>query len=174
MADYAYRLAPITVKAAIEWVKAKHRHLPTVQGGLFAVSVYQGPELVGVGIAGNPARVWQGTGRVVISRVAVLANLDSVGDHAAPACSMIYGSLCRAARALGYREAWSYTLPEEPGTTLRASGFSDMGLTKAEEWTRPSRARPAAVRADSKRRWMRQLSPTLLPHPQHEARHGHG
>ena len=154
----AYRIAPITVKAATAWVRATHRHLPSVQGGLFAVSVHQGAELVGVGIAGNPARVWQGTGRVVISRVATLSDLDSVGEHAAPACSMIYGALCRAARALGYREAWTYTLPEEPGTSLRAAGFNDMGLTRAEEWSRPLRARKAAVRADSKRRWMRRLS----------------
>lgn len=111
--------------------------------------------MVGVGMAGNPARVWQGTGRVVISRVAVLEGLDTVGDHAAPACSMIYGALCRAARALGYRETWTYTLPEESGASLRAAGFRDMGLTRAEEWDRPSRSRAAAVRPEAKRRWMR-------------------
>lgn len=160
MADFAYRLRPITVKAATAWVKATHRHLPTVQGGLFAVSVEQGPELVGAGIVGNPARVWQGTGRCVISRVAVTAGLDRVGTHAAPVCTMIYGSLCRAARALGYREAWTYTLPEESGASLRAAGFIDMGLTRAEEWDRPSRARSAAVRPEAKRRWMRPLSPS--------------
>jgi hypothetical protein len=143
------------VKSGIAWISDVHRHLPIVQGGLFAVAVYQGPQLVGVGLTGNPARVWQGTGRVIISRVAVLAGLDHVGSHAAPVCSMIYGALTRASRALGYREVWTYTLPEESGASLRAAGFIDMGLTRAEEWDRPSRRRNAAVRPDAKRRWVR-------------------
>ena len=63
---------------------------------------------------------------------------------------MIYGALCRAARALGYHEAWTYTLPEETGVSLRAAGFREMGKTRAEEWDRPSRARSAAVRSDAK------------------------
>jgi hypothetical protein len=146
----AETLTPITVKAASAYVSKHHRHLPRVQGGLFAVAARDGDRIVGVAIAGNPARVWQGTGRVVISRVAT--------DGAENACSMLYGAMCRAAKALGYREAWTYTLPEEPGTSLRAAGFQDMGLTRAEEWTRPSRSRAPAVRADAKRRWMRRLS----------------
>lgn len=65
----SYLVAPITVKAARQWVADVHRHLPRVQGGLFAVAVRHGGQLVGVGIAGNPARVWQGTGRIVIREV---------------------------------------------------------------------------------------------------------
>ena len=148
----AVELRPVTVKAASAWIRETHRHLPNLQGGLFAVAVYSGDQMRGVAVAGNPARVWQGTGRIVISRVAT--------EGTPNACSMLYGAICRAAKALGYREAWTYTLAEEPGTSLRAAGFQDMGMTRAEEWSRPSRARAGAVRADSKRRWMRKLSPT--------------
>lgn len=143
-------LQPITVKAAIRWVRETHRHLPDVQGGLFAVALHDGDGLRGVAIAGNPARVWQGTGRIVISRVST--------DGAENGCSMLYGAMCRAAKALGYREAWTYTLPEEPGTSLRAAGFIDMGLTGSGEWSRPSRSRKPAERPERKRRWMRPLS----------------
>lgn len=143
-------LHPITVKAAMAWVRQTHRHLPVMQGGLFAVAVQSSGELRGVAIAGNPARVWQGTGRIVISRVST--------DGAQNGCSMLYGAICRAAKALGYREAWTYTLLDEPGTSLRAAGFMDMGLTGAGEWSRPSRSRTAAVRPEPKRRWMRQLA----------------
>jgi hypothetical protein len=97
----------------------------------------------------NPARVWQGTGRVVISRVAT--------DGAPNACSMIYGALCRAAKALGYREVWTYTLPHELGTSLRASGFEDQGLTRGGEHDRPSRSRAPAEQPGPKRRWRRTL-----------------
>jgi hypothetical protein len=142
--------SPITVSAAQRYVAEHHRHLPRVQGGLFAVAATSAGQIAGVAIAGNPPRVWQGTGRVVISRVATTG--------AENACSMLYGAICRAAKALGYREAWTYTLPEEPGTSLRAAGFQDMGLTRGGEHDRPSRARTPAVRPDPKRRWMRRLA----------------
>lgn len=143
-------LRPITVKAARAWVRATHRHLPDLQGGLFAVAIHSGSGLCGVAVAGNPARVWQGTGRIVISRVST--------DGAENGCSMLYGAICRAAKALGYCEAWTYTLPHEPGTSLRAAGFIDMGLADGGEWDRPSRRRNAAVCPQQKRRWMRPLS----------------
>lgn len=152
-----YSISPITVRAAIAWCRQVHRHLPDVQGGLFATSVCTEDGIAAVGIAGHPPRVWMGTGRIVISRVAAREDLPTVGEHAAPACTMIYGSLCRAARALGYREAWTYTLPGESGASLRAAGFTDMGETRGEEWDRPSRARRAAINPNKKRRWMRAL-----------------
>lgn len=124
--------------------------MPELQGGLFAAQcVTPDGACVGVAVAGNPARAWQGTGRLVISRVAT--------DGYRNACSQLYGALCRAAKALGYAEVWTYTLPDEPGTSLRAAGFVDMGLTDGGEWSRPSRARRAAVRPEPKRRWVRRL-----------------
>lgn len=144
------RIVPMSVKRARAQVAAWHRHLPFVQGGLFAAGVEVDGELRGVAIAANPPRLWQGTGRVVISRVAVL--------EAPNACSKLYGALCRAAQALGYLEVWTYTLPEEPGTSLRAAGFADAGLTRGGEHDRPSRRRGAALRPDPKRRWVRRLA----------------
>lgn len=144
-------IAPCSVKEACRLVKAWHRHLPDVQGGLFAARVVDAAGVtVGVAIAGNPPRVWQGTGRVVISRVATTG--------AGNACSELYGALARAAKALGYLEVWTYTLPDEPGTSLRAAGFEDMGVTRGGEHDRPSRRRKPAVRPDPKRRWRRRLA----------------
>jgi len=141
------------VKAALKKVKAWHRHLPDLQGGLFAVScVDDDGECLGVAVAGNPARVWQAQAKLVISRVAT--------EGAENACSMLYGSMCRAAKALGYREVWTYTLPDEPGTSLRAAGFIDMGLTAGGEHCRPSRYRAPAKHPEKKRRWLRKLAST--------------
>lgn len=148
-------VVPITVKAARARVAAWHRHLPDLQGGLFAAAVAdESGEICAVAVAGNPARVWQGTGRIVISRVAT--------PGVPNACSALYGALCRAAKALGYREAWTYTLPEEPGISLRAAGFEDMGCTSGGEHDRPSRRRAPAKRPDPKRRWRRVLNGTLV------------
>ena len=117
---------------------------------MFAVAIADGPELVAVGVAGNPAPEWQGTGRIVISRCAV--------NECANGCSMIYGALSRAAKDLGYSEVWTYTLPEESGVSLRAAGFKDMGLTAGGEWDRPSRRRNPAKCNEPKRRWLRNLT----------------
>jgi len=144
------RIEPITVKAARVKVAEWHRHLPELQGGLFACQVVDDAGLcVGVAIAGNPARVWQGTGRLVVSRVAT--------DGTKHACSMLYGAICRAAKALGYREVWTYTLPEEPGISLRAAGFTHEGWTDGGTHDRPSRLRKPPIRGDRKQRWVRRL-----------------
>lgn len=47
-------LAPCTVKAAMKWVREWHRHLPRIQGGMFAVRVIDDTRAcLGVGIAGR-------------------------------------------------------------------------------------------------------------------------
>jgi len=130
-------LAPITVKAALKQVKAWHRHLPDLQGGLFAVQVVdEAARCIGVGVVGNPARAWQGTARAIISRVATEGHEN--------ACSQIYGALARAAKALGYSEVWTYTLPGEPGTSLRARNLTTCWsksplIGRSAEATRSSR-----------------------------------
>jgi hypothetical protein len=143
------RVVPCTAKQAQAWVAKLHRHLPRVGMSRFAAAVADETGWRGVGIVGNGPRVWEGTRRAVITRIAT--------DGAPNACSMLYGALCRAARALGYVEVWTYTLPEEPGTSLRAAGFVEMGTTDGGEHDRPSRRRAPAVRPEPKRRWMRKL-----------------
>lgn len=168
-----YELTPVTGRAAIKWVAETHRHLPKLQGALFAVGVKRDGELVGVATAGNPARVWQGTGRLVITRCATKPDQPGINDHAAPVCTMLYSAICRAAKALGYREAWTYTLPGETGVSLLAASFKPMGETKGGEWSRDDRARDKAVCALPKRRWMRQLAQSL-PTPEQPASVGEG
>lgn len=148
-------IRPITVKAARKLVKQWHRKLPDVQGGLFASSVAVNDNVVGVAIAGNPARVWQGTGRIVISRVAT-PGVEQLAESK-NACSALYGSMCRAAKALGYREAWTYTVDGESGISLKAAGFTCLGMTGDGEHDRPSRARKKAVLPQRKYRWWRRL-----------------
>lgn len=144
-------LRPCAVKEAQRLVRQWHRHLPNVQGGLFAAAIAAGDSIVGVGIAGNPCRVWQGTGRIYILRIAVRGRIPN-------GCSMLYGALARAAKALGYTEVWTYTLPDEPGTSLRAAGFEYMGETDGGEWNRPERPRQMALHPEPKRRWRRRLT----------------
>lgn len=56
---------------------------------------------------------------------------------------MLYGSITRAAKALGYRTAYTYTLDDdaETGASLRASGWViDAHLPARAEWKRSNGA----------------------------------
>lgn len=146
------RLTPCTVKAAIKWVAEHHRHLRReLAGARFGVALADDSgQWVGVALVTSGPRVWEGTGRCNIARVCTTGVKNG--------CSKLYGAVCRAAAALGYSEAWTYTLPEEPGTSLRAAGFEDMGLTEGGEHSREKRPRKPAERPEPKRRWRRRLS----------------
>ncbi len=143
-------LRPLSIAGARREVRRLHRHLPKVVGGLFASSVYVGEELAGVGIASEPkAPASRGKRIVEITRVAT--------DGHKNACSKLYGALCRAAGALGYQWAITFTRVSEPGSSLRAAGFVDMGLTREQSWNRPSRKRDGEL--SQVRRWMREVTP---------------
>jgi hypothetical protein len=62
-------------------------------------------------------------------------------DGARNACSMLYGAAWRAAKALGYLRLITYTLPEEGGASLRASGWKNIGLRGGGNWNVKSRPR---------------------------------
>jgi hypothetical protein len=147
----SYSLVPCTVKAAIRWVSEHHRHLRReLAGARFGVALAdQAGTWVGVALVTSGPRVWESSGRCNIARVCTTG--------AKNACSRLYGAICRAAAALGYIEAWTYTLPEESGISLRASGFEDMGITSGGEHSRLNRIRRPAERPEPKRRWRRVL-----------------
>lgn len=141
-------LRPIGVREACAVVKRLHRHLPRVVGGLFASSIFVSGELVGVGVASQPKAPRSRDGFTVeITRIAT--------DGHANACSRLYGALCRASTAVGYRRAITFTRLDEPGTSLRAAGFAEDGLTREQSWDRPSRSRSAEP--SQVRRWVRNL-----------------
>lgn len=131
-------LCPVTIRAAREFVDAHHRHHRAPQGGLFAVGVASADELIGVAIIGRPvARAFADGWTAEVTRVCVLPSLLN-------ACSMLYGAAWRAARALGYRRLVTYTLRREPGTSLRAAGWTELGRAGGGEWSCPARPRAKA------------------------------
>jgi hypothetical protein len=48
---------------------------------------------------------------------------------------MLYGALTRAAWALGYDRLITYTLPDEGGASLRASGWTEDGYIDHPAWS---------------------------------------
>lgn len=129
-------VVPVTIAEAKRFCAEHHRHAPTIQGGLFAVGLAEAPgprPLVGVAIVGRPSRLIQDGWTCVITRLAT--------DGSTNACSMLYGAAWRAARAIGFRRARTYTLVSESGASLRAIGARRIGLTEGRSHSRAKRPR---------------------------------
>ena len=158
-------LVPVTLREAKRFVNGEHRHNEAPVGWAFGVGIKKDGELVGVAMAGRPsARKLQAADPylIEITRITTLGHKN--------ACTMLYGAVCRAAKALGYRTAITYTLPEEGGASVRAAGFVlDAELPDPGPWSSPSRPRyeetllgPRKHPSGPKIRWRRELVPLHL------------
>lgn len=141
------RVTPITLREANAYVAANHRHHGETRGciAVCACSDDDG-EIHGVAILGRPvARMLQDGYTAEVTRLCT--------DGTPNACSMLYRALWRAAKALGYRRVVTYTLPEEGGSSLRASGFSIIGEAGGGSWSRAERPRVDLHPTQTKLRW---------------------
>lgn len=140
------RTAPITLRQASGFIDDHHRHHESPQGGMVAIALLRGEELVGVAVGGRPvSRALDDGLTFEITRVCVIEGVRN-------GCSMLYGRMRRIAHAIGYRRVISYTLASEPGTSLRAAGFRPSGTVRGAAWSRPSRPRRDHPKQD-KLRW---------------------
>lgn len=140
-------LQPVTLREARAFVERHHRHHGAPQGGILAIGVNDGENVVGVAILGRPiARMLQDGFTAEVTRVCVL-------EGARNACSMLYRACARAAFALGYRRLITYTLAREPGTSLRGAGFRLLGTAGGGDWSRASRPRIPTAHPDQKHLW---------------------
>ena len=141
------RITPVTLKEARRFVDRHHRHLKAPQGGLFAVAVSRGGQIVGVAVTGRPvARMLDDGYTGEITRLCV------VGENK-NACSMLYAASWRAAKAMGYRKLITYSREDEPGTSLEAAGWKVLGKTKDGAWDTPSRPRVNTEATGQKTLW---------------------
>ena len=131
----ALHVVPVTLREANAVIVKLHRHHDAARGCVFCVGAHNGEKLVGVAIVGRPvARRLQDGFTAEVVRVAT--------DGTPNACSLLYGACKRAAKALGYQRLFTYTLPEEGGASLRASGFSlDESDAGGGSWSREHRPR---------------------------------
>lgn len=139
-------VAPMTLRAAREYVNVNHRHHRAPQGGLFAVACEDAGKVVGCAIVGKPvARMLNDGLTVEITRLCT--------DGTRNACSFLYRVCVRVARAMGYRRILTYTLATESGASLRGAGFEVTRKTKPESWNRPGRNRTDKHPIQEKLRW---------------------
>lgn len=146
------RVVPLTRRELDDLVLRWHRHHGRVPGYRFALGCVDA-----AGALRGACAVARPVARCLDAReVAEVTRL--VTDGTPNACSLLYGAAARAAREMGFRRIQTYTLAEEPGTSLRASGWRDDGLTegRGERWgSRPGRLGSGPT--GPKRRWVREL-----------------
>lgn len=142
---------PVSRKQANAFVAAKHRHHGPVQGFKFAVGLADASgDLRAVAIAGRPVALKLDDGFTLeVTRLCT--------DGSKNACSNLYSRIARVARELGYRRVLTYTLKDEPGTSLCAAGWQCTGETPGRSWNVPSRPREDKHQLGPRLRWERAL-----------------
>ena len=128
------QIVPTTLAEANAFVEMHHRHHRPVPGAKFCIAVADEDGVHGVAIIGRPVARHSDNGWTLeVNRVAT--------DGTKNACSMLYGAAWRAAKAMGYRKLITYTLASEPGTSLRAAWWRNVGEVRGRSWSCPSRPR---------------------------------
>jgi len=151
------RITPLELREANEFVERVHRHHGRVQGHRFSIGVVDEEGVVhGCAVCGRP------TSGLDPKRILEVTRLCS--DGTPNVCSMLYGAVVRAAKAIGYERVQTYIYQEEHGSSLLASGW------RFERNAHPSgrhRARGDGQPRDTthveieKALWVRDLSPGL-------------
>lgn len=143
------RLRPYPIKRALPFVRAVHRRLPALLGGMWSVAIQGGDEVRGVAVVGRPnARLMDNGHRLQVLRVAVIVGTPN-------GCSMLYGSCSRSARSMGATDLFTYIHDDETGVSLKAAGWVEDVEFESDggEWSRPSRQRVATTEPGKKRRY---------------------
>jgi hypothetical protein len=133
------------------FVSLWHRHHKPAQGDLFRIAAIDADGLmVGVVQVGRPvARGFNGQNVCEVTRLCT--------DGTRNACSFLYAAAARKARRMGYGKIITYILADEPGTSLRAAGWTHEADTDADSWNRPSRPRIDKAPTCPKQRWAKEL-----------------
>lgn len=145
---------PIGRAEAFAWIDEVHRTHGRPTGWKFGACVVVDGALRAVACAGRPVARGYVPDKftIEITRVA--------SDGAPNACSRLYGALCSAARALGYRKAITYTDVTEKGVSPKAAGFDAVATVKGRDWGCKSRPRAKSKKQPNpvdRIRWERAL-----------------
>ena len=146
-------LAPIDFRQAAAFVGLHHRHHNPPVGWKFGIAAMDGDRLCGVVMVGRPVARFADDGWTL-----EVQRCCTDGTH--NACSFLYAAAWRVARNLGYRRLITYTLPEEGGASLRASGWRELYKTPGRSWSVPSRPRVDSHPLGPKTLWEMTADPT--------------
>ncbi len=142
----------INQKDAKAFIDANHRHHPAPRGWKFGLGISDLVSVVGVIWVGRPNARKLDDGTVLeVTRLCLLKGCVKNVP------SMLYGKAARIAKELGYKRIITYTLLDEEGFSLKASGWEYEGVFGGDSWSRPSRPRKDKAPIGKKKRWSKVL-----------------
>lgn len=144
-------IRPITFREASDFINKNHRHHSATVGCKFCIGVYKDGSMVGCAVCGRPvSRILDDGFTCEVNRLCT--------DGTKNACSKLYSACSRIAKDMGYKRIITYILEDEPGTSLKASGFEFQGITHVNRsWNCKSRPRKTKSPTVSKKRYGKDL-----------------
>ena len=138
---------PITLRQANDFIKQHHRHHSSTRGWKFGIALNDGEKIVGVAVAGRPvSRMLDDGYTLEVTRCCT--------DGTRNACSMLYNSIWRAGKEMGYRKCITYTLKGEGGHSLKGAGWKVANDNAGGgSWSRKNRKRIDKHPTEKKIRW---------------------
>lgn len=145
-------IAPCSNEQAKAYVDEFHRHHgSSVQARFSLAAVDATGRVRGVVMVGRPvARVLDNGWTLEVNRLAT--------DRCENACSALYSAARRVAKEMGYRKLITYIREDEPGTSLRASGWRFEEVIRARSWNMPGRPRTDKTEIIRRGRWSVELN----------------
>lgn len=145
-------LKPVSLKEANEFVAEYHRHHKPVVGHKYSLGCYKDGNLVGVVITGRPVSRHLDDGMTLeVTRLCT--------DGTKNACSFLYGAAARVGKEMGYHKIITYILQSEPGTSLKASGWTCEGEAGGLQCTGKRKPKEALYPMEKKWRYVKILNP---------------
>jgi hypothetical protein len=139
-------LQPISFAEACRFVTDHHRHHGAPVGHKFSLALNKDGHIVGVAIVGRPvARHLDDGWTLEVIRLCT--------DGTKDAASKLYGAARRATFALGYKRLITYILASEPGTSLHAAGWRELGKAGGGSRSRHDRPRVDTFPIGQKTLW---------------------
>lgn len=146
------KAVPLELKQANAFVDELHRHHDPVFRDKFRVGAMLDGKLVGVVQIGRPVSRMLDDGKTVeVTRLC--------SDGTENVCSFLYGKAAKIAREMGFSKIITYILQTEPGTSLRAAGWTlEAENCGGGSWNTPSRRRTTTAPITPKQRWCKILN----------------
>jgi hypothetical protein len=142
------KIRPVTRDEAYAYLREHHRHHGVTTGYKFALGAEKNNELVGVVTVGRPSSRMLQSAEPLTCEVTRLCT-----NGTRNACSFLYGAARRVAFEMGFQRIVTYILESEPGSSLKASGWKFVRVTKGGSWDRPSRGRADKAPTVPKQLW---------------------
>lgn len=110
-------VSEISLKEANAYVEKHHRHHGRVVGHKWSLAAYKDGHICGVAIVGRPTGRYLDDGHTLeVTRLCT--------DGTRNACSALYSACARRAKREGYEKIITFILQSEPGTSLKAAGWT--------------------------------------------------